>query len=81
MFIPKINSKFAYEINPEKNDMIKNCYITEELNIIISEQYTRKIDNASSIRYGGKYYVPVDIETGEIVSFSRNNNVHLDYSL
>lgn len=49
MFIPKINSKFAYEINPEKNDMIKNCYITEELNIIISEQYTRKTDNASSI--------------------------------
>ena len=72
VFIPKINSKFAYEINPEKNDMIKNCYITEELNIIISEQYTRKIDNASSIKYGGKYYVPVDIETGEIASFSRN---------
>ena len=72
VFIPKMNSKFAYEINPEKNDIIKNCYSTEELNIIISERYTRKIDNASSIKYDGKYYVPVDIETGEIISYSRN---------
>lgn len=72
VFIPKMNSKFAYEINPERNDMRKNTYTEKELNIIISEQYNRKIDNASSIKYRGNYYVPVDIETGEIISFSQN---------
>lgn len=72
VFIPKMNLKFAYEINSEKNDMRKNNYSSEELNIIISEQYVRKIDNASAIKYNGDYYVPVDIETGEILSFSRN---------
>lgn len=72
VFIPKMNSKFAYEIDLEKNDMRLNNYSAEELNIIISEQYTRKIDNASAIKYKGNYYVPVDIETGEIISFSQN---------
>lgn len=37
VFIPKMNSKFAYEINLEKNDMRENNYSEEELNIIISE--------------------------------------------
>lgn len=72
VFIPKMNSKFAYEIDLEKNDMISNNYSAKELNIIISEQYTRKIDNASSIKYNGNYYVPVDSETGEIISFPQN---------
>lgn len=72
VFIPKMNSKFAYEINAEKNDMRENNYSLEELNIIISEQYIRKVDNSSAIKYKGNYYVPVDIETGEIISFSRN---------
>ena len=72
VFIPKMNSKFAYEIDLEKNDMRLNNYSAEELNIIISEQYTRKIDNASAIKYKGNYYVPVDIETGEIISFPQN---------
>ena len=72
VFIPKMNSKFAYEINAEKNDMRDNNYSLEELNIIISEQYIRKVDNSSAIKYKGDYYVPVDIETGEIISFSRN---------
>lgn len=72
IFIPKMNSKFAYEIDLEKNDMRLNNYSAEELNIIISEQYTRKIDNASSIKYKGNYYVPVDSETGEIISFPQN---------
>ena len=72
VFIPKMNSKFAYEINAEKNDMRDNNYSLEELNIIISEQYIRKVDNSSAIKYKGIYYVPVDIETGEIISFSRN---------
>ena len=77
VFIPKMNSKFAYEINPEKNDMRENNYSFEELNIIISEQYIRKVDNASAIKYKGVYYVPVDIETGEIISFSRNTSCTL----
>ena len=81
VFIPKMNSKFAYEINPEKNDMRENNYSFEELNIIISEQYIRKVDNASAIKYKGVYYVPVDIETGEIISFSRNTSCTLIVSL
>ena len=72
VFIPKMNSKFAYEVNFEKNDMRENTYTLEELNIIISERYVRKIDNASSVKYKGIYYVPIDIETGEIISFSKN---------
>lgn len=72
VFIPKMNSKFSYEIDLEKNDMRLNNYSAEELNIIISEQYTRKIDNASAIKYKGNYYVPVDGETVEIISFPQN---------
>lgn len=72
VFIPKMNSKFAYEIDLERNDMRENTYNLDELNIIISERYARKIDNASSIKYKGKYYIPIDIETGEIMSFEQN---------
>lgn len=72
VFIPKMNLKFAYEIDCERNDMRENTYNFEELNIIISEQYSRKVDNSSSIKYKGKYYVPIDIETGEIMSFEQN---------
>ena len=72
VFIPKMNSKFAYEIDSERNDMRENTYSLEELNIIISERYSRKIDNSSSIKYKSKYYIPVDIETGEIMSFEAN---------
>lgn len=72
VFIPKMNNLFSYEIDTEKNDMLPNTYSLDTLNIIISEQYTRKIDNASSIKYKGIYYVPVDIETGEIISYSQN---------
>lgn len=72
VFIPKMNSKFAYEIDYERNDMRENTYTYEELNIIISEQYSRKVDNSSAIKYKSKYYVPIDIETGEIMSFEQN---------
>lgn len=72
VFIPKMNSKFAYEIDFERNDIRENTYSLEELNIIISERYSRKIDNSSSIKYKSKYYIPVDIETGEIMSFEAN---------
>lgn len=72
VFIPKMNELFSYDIVAEKNDMIENTHTLEELNIIISEQYTRKIDNASSLKYKNEYYIPIDIETGEIMSFSQN---------
>lgn len=65
--------------------MRKNTYSFEELNVIISDQYSRKVDNASSIKYEGKYYIPVDIETGEILSYARNTEctviIAYDYSL
>lgn len=85
VFIPKINELFSYPVNPEKNDMRKNTYSFEELNVIISDKYSRKVDNASSIKYEGKYYIPVDIETGEILSYARNTEctviIAYDYSL
>lgn len=85
IFIPKINKSFSYPVNPEKNDMRKNTYSFEELNVIISDQYSRKVDNASSLKYEGKYYIPVDIKTGEILSYARNTEctviIAYDYSL
>ena len=39
---------------------------------MISEQYIRKVDNASAVKYKGNYYIPVNIETGEIMSFQQN---------
>lgn len=69
IFIPKMNKKFSYEINEETSMMRKNDYSYEDLNLIISEKYTRIIDNASSISFKGKYYVPVDIDTGEIMTY------------
>jgi hypothetical protein len=52
--------------------MKKNNYSEEELNIIISERTKRLIDNASSIKYNNKYYVPVDFNTGEVISYMKN---------
>lgn len=69
VFIPKMNKKFSYEINSNTSKMKPNHYTEEELNLIISEKYTRIIDNASSIKYNGKYYVPIDYNTGEVVCF------------
>ena len=71
VFIPKMNKKFSYEID-EKNSMMKqNDYSEQELKLIISERTTRIIDNASSIKFENKYYVPVDISTGEVVSYMK----------
>lgn len=47
--------------------MKTNNYSEQELNLIISERFTRIIDNASSIKYEGKYYIPVNPNTGEVV--------------
>ena len=71
IFIPKMNKNFSYEINPKTSKMKPNNYSLEELNLIISEKYTRIIDNASSIKYNNKYYVPVNAETGEVTCFMK----------
>lgn len=69
VFIPKMNTKFSYDINEETSMMRKNDYTDEDLNLIISEKYTRIIDNASSVSFKGKYYIPIDVDTGEIVTY------------
>ena len=71
VFIPKMNKKFSYEIDPNTSRMRPNNYSQQELNLIISEKYTRIIDNASSIKYDGKYYVPIDTDTGEIINYKK----------
>ena len=68
-FIPKINQKFSYKIDESKSMMKKNSYSEFELNLIISEKYERIIDNASSIKYNTKYYVPADPNSGAIITF------------
>lgn len=69
IFIPKMNKKFSYKIDENKSMMKKNNYSEFELNLIISEKYVRVIDNASSIKYNTKYYIPIDPNTGEVVTF------------
>ena len=71
IFIPKMNKKFSYEIDPKTSKMKPNNYSLEELNLIISEKYTRIIDNASSIKYNNKYYVPINSKTGEVTCFMK----------
>ena len=71
VFIPKMNRKFSYEIDFKTSKMKPNNYSEQELNLIISERFVRIIDNASSIKYGGKYYIPVNPNTGEVVSFMK----------
>lgn len=69
VFIPKMNKRFSYEVNPKKNVMKENNYTEKELNFIISIRTERTIDNASSLKYFGKYYLPNDEKTGEVISF------------
>ena len=69
IFIPKINKRFSYDINSKKNVMRENNYTDNELNFIISIRHERTIDNASPIKYFTKYYLPIDEETGEVISF------------
>ena len=71
IFIPKMNKKFSYEIDKETSMMRTNNYSEQELNLIISEKYTRIIDNASSIKYANKYYVPINPDTGEVTCFMK----------
>ena len=47
-------------------------YVIEKIMcLIISEKYTRIIDNASSIKYDNKYYVPINPDTGEVTCFMK----------
>lgn len=71
VFIPKMNKKFSYEIDYKKSKMKPNIYSEEELSLIISEKYIRIIDNASSIKYDNKYYVPINPDTGEVTCFMK----------
>lgn len=77
VFIPKINKKFSYEIDPKTSKMRTNNYTEEELNLIISEKCTRIIDNTSSIKYNNKYYVPVNPNTGEVTCFMKKTECTL----
>ena len=71
VFIPKMNKKFSYDVDEKNSKMRKNDYAEEQLNLIISEKYERIIDNASTISFQGKYYIPIDTETGEIMTYKR----------
>ena len=71
IFIPKMNKKFSYEINKETSLMKTNNYSEQELNLIISERFTRIIDNASSIKYDNKYYIPINPNNGKITCFMK----------
>ena len=71
VFIPKINKKFSYAIDKKTSLMRRNTYTEEELKLIISERKEKIIDNASCISYNRKYYIPVDLENGEIINFQK----------
>ena len=71
IFIPKMNKKFSYIIDKNKSQMRETNYTEEELKLIILEKYNRIIDNASSISYNKKYYIPANLETGEITCFTK----------
>lgn len=75
IFLPHLNNKFSYDINKNKNMMEKNHYSSDELNLIISERFTRKIDTASSLKYKNFYYIPVDPITEKNVSIPHKTEV------
>lgn len=77
VFIPKMNKKFSYAINEKTSLMRKNTYTEEELKIIISERKEKIIDNASCISYNRKYYIPIDLETGEVTNFKKGTKCTL----
>lgn len=77
VFIPKINKKFSYAID-KKTSLIKdNIYTQDELKLIISERKDKIIDNASCISFNKKYYIPTDLETGEVTNFQKGTKCTL----
>jgi hypothetical protein len=77
IFIPYMNKKFSYVIDKKTSVMRENIYTEKELKLIISERKEKIIDNASSISYMHKYYIPSDLETGEIVNFQKGTKCTL----
>ena len=77
VFIPKMNKKFSYAIDNKTSLMRQNTYTEEELKLIISERKEKIIDNASCISYNQKYYIPIDLETGEIINFIKGTKCTL----
>ena len=77
VFIQKMNRKFSYSIDEKTSLMRKNNYTIEELKIIISERKEKIIDNASCISYNNEYYIPIDLETGEVINFQRGTKCNL----
>ena len=77
VFIPKMNKKFSYAIDKKTSLMRENTYTEEELKLIISERKEKIIDNASCISYNHNYYIPIDLETGEIINFQKGTKCTL----
>ena len=77
VFIPYMNKNFSYAIDEKTSMMKENTYTEEELKLIISERNNKIIDNASSINYKYKYYIPIDSETGEVACFSKGTECTL----
>ena len=71
VFIPKMNKRFSYAIDEKTSVMRENTYTEEELKLIISERKEKIIDNASCISHNRKYYIPIDLETGEVTNFQK----------
>lgn len=71
VFIPEMNRKFSYAIDQKNSLMKENTYTIDELKLIISERKEKIIDNASCISYNKKYYIPIDLNTGEVVNFQK----------
>lgn len=77
IFIPKMNKKFSYAIDEKNSQMRKNTYTENELKLIISERKEKVIDNASCISYNRKYYIPTDLETGEVINYKKGTKCTL----
>lgn len=77
VFIPKMNKKFSYAIDEKASVMRENTYTEEELKIIISERQDKIIDNASCISYKKKYYIPINMKTGEQTNFQKGTKCTL----
>lgn len=82
VFIPKMNKRFSYAIDKNTSLVRENTYTEEELKLIISERKEKIIDNASCISYKCKYYIPIDLETGEVINFQKGTKCILiiDYN-
>jgi hypothetical protein len=77
VFIPKMNKKFSYAIDENNSLMRENTYTEEELKLIISERKEKIIDNASCISDNHNYYIPINLETGEVTNFQKGTKCTL----